>query len=130
MHSLKIKGSLNESTIYVGESYKNTEKYLSSSNVVIIVDSNVYDHYHESFPSVKTIKIDTNEKIKSLATVSYIINELVETVDLNYYVYMDNYVGGGIAAADFNNDAAATATQLPISLEDESIHLLILLVLL
>ena len=32
------------------------------------------------------------------------VNELVETVDLNYYVYMDNYVGGGVAAADFNND--------------------------
>lgn len=31
-------------------------------------------------------------------------NELVETVDHNYYVYMDNYVGGGVAAADFNND--------------------------
>ena len=28
-------------------------------------------------------------------------NELVETVDLNYYVYMDNYIGGGIASADF-----------------------------
>lgn len=31
-------------------------------------------------------------------------NEVLESVALNYYVYMDNYVGGGVAAADFNND--------------------------
>ncbi|MDO6761292.1 VCBS repeat-containing protein [Tamlana sp. 2_MG-2023] len=31
-------------------------------------------------------------------------NTLEETVDTNYYQYMYAYVGGGVAAADFNND--------------------------
>ena len=77
MRSLEIKGDSKVSKLLVGESYKNVEKYLPSHNVVITADSNVYDHYHEAFPKVKTICIDTNEKIKSLETVNYIINELV-----------------------------------------------------
>ncbi len=32
------------------------------------------------------------------------VNELTETVDHNYYKYMYTYIGGGVAAADFNND--------------------------
>ena len=31
-------------------------------------------------------------------------NELVETEAANYYKYMYSYIGGGVAAADFNND--------------------------
>ncbi len=94
MRSLKIKGSSNTSTIYVGESYKNAEKYLPTSNVVIIADSNVYDLYHEFFPKFKTIKVDTNEKMKSLETVNYIINELVEMeADRSFFLLG---IGGGI----------------------------------
>jgi hypothetical protein len=31
-------------------------------------------------------------------------NELVETLESNYYQYMYMYIGGGVATADFNND--------------------------
>ncbi|MEM9258822.1 MAG: VCBS repeat-containing protein, partial [Bacteroidota bacterium] len=31
-------------------------------------------------------------------------NKLVETEEANYYKYMYSYIGGGVAAADFNND--------------------------
>ncbi len=31
-------------------------------------------------------------------------NTLVETLESNYYQYMYTYIGGGVAAADFNND--------------------------
>ena len=31
-------------------------------------------------------------------------NELIETESANYYKYMYSYIGGGVAAADFNND--------------------------
>ena len=94
MHSLEIKGSLNTSTIHVGESYKNVGKYLQSSNVVIIADSNVFDHYHEFFPEGKTIKIETSEKMKSLDTVNYIINELVD-MEADRSVFLLG-IGGGI----------------------------------
>ncbi|WP_281986189.1 VCBS repeat-containing protein [Aquimarina aggregata] len=31
-------------------------------------------------------------------------NKLIETLESNYYQYMYTYIGGGVAAADFNND--------------------------
>lgn len=94
MRSLEIKGSSNVSRLYVGESYINAEKYLPSANVVIIADKNVYDRYHETFPKGKTIKIDTNEKMKSLDTVNYIINELVE-IEADRSTFLLG-IGGGI----------------------------------
>lgn len=94
MRTLEIKGSSNTSRLYVGESYKNVEKYLPSSNVVIVADGNVYDHYHDSFPDVKTIQIDTNEKIKDLDTVNFIIDELVE-MEADRSVFLLG-IGGGI----------------------------------
>ncbi|MGD9162066.1 MAG: 3-dehydroquinate synthase [Desulfobacteraceae bacterium] len=94
MRSLEIKSSLKVSKLLVGESYRNAEKYLPSSNVVIIADSNVYDYYRESFPKGKTIKIDTNEKMKNLDTVNYIINELVE-MEADRSLFLLG-IGGGI----------------------------------
>ena len=94
MHYLEIKGSSKVSRLFVGESYKNVEKYLPSSPVVIIADSNVYDNYHEAFPKVRTIKIDTSEKMKNLDTVSYIINELVE-MEADRSLFLLG-IGGGI----------------------------------
>jgi 3-dehydroquinate synthase len=94
MHSLEIKGGSKVSRLFVGESYKNVEKYLPSSPVVIIADSNVYDNYHEAFPKVRTIKIDTSEKMKNLDTVSYIINELVE-MEADRSLFLLG-IGGGI----------------------------------
>ena len=94
MQTLEIKGSSNVSRIYVGESYKSVEKYLPSKNIVIIADSKVYDHYHVSFPDVKTLKIDTSEKMKSLDTVNYIIDELVE-MEADRSLFLLG-IGGGI----------------------------------
>ncbi len=94
MHTLEIKGISKRSKLLVGESYKNVEKYLPSTNVVIIADSNVYDYYHESFPRGKTIKIKTDEKMKSLDTVNYIINELVE-LEADRSLFLLG-IGGGI----------------------------------
>ena len=94
MHSLEIKGGSKVSRLFVGESYKNVEKYLPTSPVVIIADSNVYGHYHADFPKARTIKIDTNEKIKNLETVNYIINELVE-MEADRSLFLLG-IGGGI----------------------------------
>ena len=94
MHSLEIKGGSKNSTILVGESCRNIEKYLPPSGVVIIADSNVYDLYHDAFPRFRTIKIDTNERMKSLDTVHYIINELVE-MEADRSLFLLG-IGGGI----------------------------------
>jgi 3-dehydroquinate synthase len=94
MRSLEIKGSSKVSKLLVGESHKNVNKYLPSSNVVIIADSNVYDRHHEAFPKVKTIKLDTNEKMKSLETVHFLINKLVE-MEADRSLFLLG-IGGGI----------------------------------
>jgi 3-dehydroquinate synthase len=94
MRCLEIKGSSNVSKLMVGESYKNVEKYLPSSNVVIVADSNVYNLYNDTFPQYKTIKIDADEKVKSLDTVSFIINELVE-MEADRGLFLLG-IGGGI----------------------------------
>lgn len=94
MRYLEIKGSSKVSKLIVGESYKNVDKYLPSSNVVIIADRKVYDLYHNSFPGVKTINVDTSEKMKNLDTVSFIINELVE-MEADRGLFLLG-IGGGI----------------------------------
>jgi 3-dehydroquinate synthase len=94
MHYLEIKGNSRVSKLIVGESYKNVEKYLPSSNVVIVADSNVYNLYHSTFPEYKTIRIDANEKVKSLDTVSNIINELIE-MEADRGIFLLG-IGGGI----------------------------------
>jgi 3-dehydroquinate synthase len=94
MHYLEIKGSAKVSKLLIGESHKNAEKYLPISSVVIIADSNVYDLYHGFFPGVKTIKIETNERMKGLDTVNYIINELVE-IEADRGLFLLG-IGGGI----------------------------------
>ncbi|MFC1841310.1 3-dehydroquinate synthase [Thermodesulfobacteriota bacterium] len=94
MPSFVIHGSSKESTILVGESYKNVEKYLPSSQVVNIVDNNVYDLYGDSLPDSRMIKIDTGEGIKNLDTVNYIIDELVK-IEADRSVFILG-IGGGI----------------------------------
>jgi 3-dehydroquinate synthase len=94
MHSLEVMGSSKVSRILVGENYRNVGKYLPSKEVVIIADSNVHCHYHASFPKVKTIKIDTDERMKSLDTVNYIINELIE-MEADRGLFLLG-IGGGI----------------------------------
>jgi 3-dehydroquinate synthase len=94
MRYLEIKGSSRVSKIMVGESYKNVEKYLPSTSVVIVADHNVYDLYHDDFPQYKTIKIDAGERVKTLDTVSFIINELVE-MEADRSLFLLG-IGGGI----------------------------------
>lgn len=43
-------------------------------------------------------------KISSNQTGVKFKNALIETTESNYYQYMYTYIGGGVAAADFNND--------------------------
>ena len=91
---LEIKGSSKVSKLLIGESYKNTDKYLPSSNTVIIADSNVYDLYHDTLPALKAITIHTSERLKSLDTVSFIINELIKMeADRGLFLLC---IGGGI----------------------------------
>lgn len=94
MHTITIQGISKESTILVGETCRNAEKYLPSSRLVIITDKNVYDYYHDIFPDGEIIKIETGEGIKTLNTVYYIIDELVK-IEADRGIFILG-IGGGI----------------------------------
>jgi 3-dehydroquinate synthase len=78
MKVLKIKGSLQESVIYVGEKLRNVSKYIPVERTVIITDSNVSAHYLRDFPPCPVITIGIGEKNKTLETVKEIFARLLE----------------------------------------------------
>ncbi|MFH1241348.1 MAG: 3-dehydroquinate synthase [Pseudomonadota bacterium] len=94
MEVLDIHGSTGDSTILIGESIKNLQKYIPSEGVVIITDNNVRHYYWKDFPSCKVIEIGIGEKIKNLETVRTIYGRLVELeADRSSFIVG---IGGGI----------------------------------
>jgi 3-dehydroquinate synthase len=86
--------ALCNSRILVGESAANIRKYLPSSHVVIITDSNVRRHYGALCSAFPTIEIEGGEPHKTLATIDYITSELVRMeADRKTFILG---IGGGI----------------------------------
>jgi 3-dehydroquinate synthase len=75
---LEIQGNGGSSTILIGESVRNLEKYIPDEKVVIITDTNVKHYYGKKFPPSEVIEIGTGEKIKNLDTVQAIYGKLLE----------------------------------------------------
>jgi 3-dehydroquinate synthase len=78
MKILKVRGSIRESAIYVGETLRNVSGYIPVERTVIITDSNVAAHYLGDFPPCPVITIGVGEKIKTLETVKEIFARLLE----------------------------------------------------
>ena len=76
--TLHIHGSTGDSTILVGETLENLKHYVPSEKVVIITDSDVRRFYRGSFPPFKTLTIGTGEGVKTLDTVGYLYEQLIE----------------------------------------------------
>jgi 3-dehydroquinate synthase len=91
---IEIHGRSGESTILIGESLRNLQKYLPGGKVVIITDTNVRRYYSQDFPACKVIEIGTGEKVKDLDTVKDIYGKLLdlETERSSFIVG----IGGGI----------------------------------
>ncbi len=80
--------------IYIGESYKNIEKYLPQSNPILICDKNIYKYYSNFIHNYRHIVIDCGEEIKNWNTVEYIVSQLIEMgADRNSYLIG---MGGGV----------------------------------
>jgi len=94
MKSIVIHGMLRDSNIMIGESIRNVDKYLPPTEVVIITDRNVYQHYHQVMPFDRIIQIGTGETIKTLDTIRYILKELLE-METDRTVFILG-IGGGI----------------------------------
>ncbi len=94
METFYIKNQARFSFIHVGEKLKNLEQYLPSNQVIIITDENIKKYYQNDFPNVPVITIGTGEKIKTLATVEYILKKLIDySCDRSSFIVG---VGGGI----------------------------------
>ena len=78
MKQIEIQGQTGRSVIAVGESLEKLEKYVHGTKPVIITDENLESHYKNQFPPWDTVTIGTGEKIKTLDTMEYIYEKLVE----------------------------------------------------
>ncbi len=74
-----VEGLQCTSDIHVGASLSRVGDYLPDQGpVVIVTDENILKHYGASFPAGHVITIGTGEKIKTLATVEYILREMIK----------------------------------------------------
>ena len=90
-----VEGRQGRSDIYVGESLSRVESYLPDQGLcVIVTDENIQRLYGSSFPDVPVITIGAGEKIKTLSTVEYILQELIRIgCDRSSFLLA---IGGGI----------------------------------
>ncbi|NLK81687.1 MAG: 3-dehydroquinate synthase [Bacteroidales bacterium] len=95
MQTLKIHSSIGDSTIYVGESFKNVAKYIPNTKVAIITDSTVKKLYGHSFPHAEVvITLEPGEAHKTIQSLDVIFEHLVEhEFDRSSFILA---IGGGI----------------------------------
>jgi 3-dehydroquinate synthase len=105
MKVLKIKGSVRESAIYVGEKLKNVSEYIPVERTVIITDANVSAYYLGDFPPCPVITIGIGEKNKTLETVEEIFARLLE-LEIQRSSFILG-IGGGIVC-DITGFVAST----------------------
>ena len=92
MQSITIKET---SKILIDEKLNNLDKYIpSSSNVIIITDTNLYRLYAQKFPDVPVITIKAGEQSKSLKTIDFIIHRLIELQADRHSFLLG--IGGGV----------------------------------
>jgi len=106
MFQLIIHTAVAESQIVVGESYRNLAGYLPENRqVIVITDANILEYYGDFFSAWPVIEIGTGEKSKTLDTLAYTYNRLLElNADRNSFIVA---VGGGIVC-DLAGFAAST----------------------
>ncbi|OFX46087.1 MAG: 3-dehydroquinate synthase [Bacteroidetes bacterium GWA2_30_7] len=77
MKTLFIKGQNNKTSVLIGNSLNELTNYLTA-NTIIITDSKVNSLYSHYFNNYKIIEIGIGEKNKTLKTVIYIYEKLLE----------------------------------------------------
>jgi len=95
MEKIVLNTNNNTSNILIGESLKNLSQYIpKSTKTIIITDSNILKHYKNDLGGFEIIKIGQGEDNKTLKTIDYIMNRLVELeADRKSFIVG---IGGGI----------------------------------
>jgi len=94
MEKIEIRGLQSNSLLLIGESFKNFRKYIPDTQIIILTDNKVNGIYGKYFADYPVIEIGQTEQIKTLSTVEYIIDKLLDfNVGRNSFLLA---VGGGI----------------------------------
>jgi 3-dehydroquinate synthase len=94
MEKLKISGAQSDSTLLIGESFKNFKNYLPNKQVIVLIDDKVRSLYGSYFEGYSIIEIGQTEKIKTLSTIEFILEQLLNlNADRSTFLLA---VGGGI----------------------------------
>jgi 3-dehydroquinate synthase len=94
MKTVKLNTHTGKSNILIGERLENLKQYLPVTMPIIITDTNVEKHWGYHFPPGAVITIDTGEEIKTLDTVSFLYEKLLE-LDADRASFVVG-IGGGI----------------------------------
>jgi len=94
MKTVKLNTYTGKSNILIGERLENLKQYLPVTMPIIITDTNVEKHWGHHFPPGAVITIDTGEEIKTLDTVSFLYEKLLE-LDADRASFVVG-IGGGI----------------------------------
>jgi len=95
MKIIELKTQNKISKIYIGESLSNVKKYLPENRkVIIITDDNIVKFYYDFIKDYPLIIIGQGEQNKTLNTIKYIFEKLIEfEADRSTFILA---VGGGI----------------------------------
>jgi 3-dehydroquinate synthase len=94
IEQLDIETEGHKSKILIGEQLTAFSKYIPGKNTAIVTDENIMRHYGSLFEGFPTIVLGTGEKNKTLTTIDFIMEKLVETgADRSWFLLG---VGGGI----------------------------------
>jgi len=95
MQTFTVDGRQGQSLIHVGERLSRVGEHIPAGTTpVIVTDKNIYRLYGKDFPDGPVIIIGTGEKNKTLATIEYILGQLVELgCDRSSFILG---IGGGI----------------------------------
>ncbi len=100
-----IKGKTGTSKILLDEKIANLKNYLPDSQIIIITDKNLLQHYNFIISEYDYIEIGTGEAIKTLDTIQFIYNEFLRLkADRSTFILG---FGGGIVC-DIAGYAAST----------------------
>lgn len=96
MNSISIQGKLSNSEVFIGISLLEELKAFNPKNTILLTDKNVDKYYNNYFKEFKKIVIKTGEKVKNLAGLEYIIQQLVcFQADRSYTLLA---LGGGVVS--------------------------------
>lgn len=94
MEEIIVNTGGSKSSVYAGYKWEFVVKLLPEKAVVIITDNNVFNLYGDRFPPYPVLKLEPGEKIKQLATIGYLAEELLKSgIDRSGFILG---IGGGV----------------------------------